>query len=535
MSTSSCGSSDGKQSPPRKKPATDPSKLKQKGLGAFGFNQKVYDSRGNAVASIPVPEGKDLNPKKIPCPGCDIPFTRKGLNGHMATCIEAIEWKAKEARKSTNAAMFAPGGGAAVPGTVVVARHLRQQRRPPHQQQEDLGSNVALPEEGEPGEDKRKYNRGSDMRMSFDAHFKYRHLMHFEQWVKEEEGRNLSSYCFCFHSNEQMKWINSIARWRKSKEKIVAAVSDKIYGNCKRLKSTARTRSPYHQMEQKLYQEIVNHRSRGRKVSMQWIKVKAKKLLVVLDKENGTHRSRVFKASNGWFWRFLRRKNLKFRKRKSGKKKSTDDNLPAILEWYTYLRHNVLPNQPNKPCKDFSEKWGRFPPKLRYNFDQVPLPFVVSQDETFTTADDTDVHVAGHGKGDLRKRQFTMNIYINAGEGEDADGYVELICKGKCLWGKRFSATEKAAWHKNVNMWFQKNAWMDREVMAVSAESFREHIKKRWDPNWKEGDALTSALVICDNLDAHVAAETREVFAADQTVFVCYLPPSVTEAGCSAH
>ena len=47
----------------------------------------------------------------------------------------------------------------------------------------------------------------------------------------------------------------------------------------------------------------------------------------------------------------------------------------------------------------------------------------------------------------------------------------------------------------------------------------------------KEGDTVTSVLVICDNfLDAHVAPETREVFAADQTVFVCYLPPSVTEA-----
>ena len=311
---------------------------------------------------------------------------------------------------------------------------------------------------------------------------------------------------------------------------MIDAVSDKIYGKFNRLRSASRGKSPFHEMETKLYQELIQHRSHGRKVSRRWIQIKGKKIQVELDKVNGTHLSRCFKASSSWFWRFLRRKNIRFRKRKSGKKKSTDDNLPAIIDWYTFLRHNVLPNQPNKPCKDFSEKWGRFPPKLRYNFDQVPLPFVVSQDETYTTVEDTDVHVAGHGKGDLRKRQFTMNIYINAGEGEDADGYVELICKGNVLMGTRFSATERAAWHKEVPMWFQKNAWMDRNVMAKSAETFREHIKKRWDHNWKEGDTVTSVLVICDNLDAHVAPETREVFAADQTVFVCYLPPSVTEA-----
>ena len=65
----------------------------------------------------------------------------------------------------------------------------------------------------------------------------------------------------------------------------------------------------------------------------------------------------------------------------------------------------------------YTDTYGRFPPHLRYNMDQVPLPFVVSQDSTFTTEDDSDVHIFGTGKGDLRKRQFTMHIYVNAGQG----------------------------------------------------------------------------------------------------------------------
>ena len=60
-------------------------------------------------------------------------------------------------------------------------------------------------------------------------------------------------------------------------------------------------------------------------------------------------------------------------------------------------------------------KYGRFPPKYRYNVDQVPLPFS-NQDSTYTVHDDNDMQIAAPGKGDLRKRQFTMNIYVNAGK-----------------------------------------------------------------------------------------------------------------------
>ena len=37
---------------------------------------------------------------------------------------------------------------------------------------------------------------------------------------------------------------------------------------------------------------------------------------------------------------------------------------------------------------------------------QSPLPFVVNQETTYTQDSDNDVHIARHGKGDLRKQQF---------------------------------------------------------------------------------------------------------------------------------
>ena len=153
--------------------------------------------------------------------------------------------------------------------------------------------------------------------------------------------------------------------------------------------------------------------------------------------------------------------------------------------------------------------------------DQVPLPFVVSQDTTFTTHTDTDVHIHRTGKGErLRKRQFTMHIYMNVGEGDKRDGYVELICLGKVIDGARFSLAEQSAWDKDVKMYFQQNAWMDRPVMEKSASSFNENIKTRWGE-----DAKT--LLICDNLDAHIVDKTKAAFAKDNQVFLFCLPPQV--------
>jgi len=144
-------------------------------------------------------------------------------------------------------------------------------------------------------------------------------------------------------------------------------------------------------------------------------------------------------------------------------------------------------------------------------------------DHTFTTDDDDHLQIAGTGKGDLRKRQFTMHIYVNAGSGDDRDGYVELICKGKVLHGERFKEIERNAWHAAVKMYFQASAWMDRPVMEASAIRFCDHIKKRW-------PQPTKVLLFCDNLDAHVCDATKKLFGDSKSVFLFKLPPAVTEA-----
>ena len=319
--------------------------------------------------------------------------------------------------------------------------------------------------------------------------------------------------------------MNNFSKWRLdgTREAIISAASNELFKRMLTLPSGKRSKSPVAQMELILMSKIKEHRKRGRKVSRRWICINSKKIQCDLDVKDGTELSTWFKASAGWFHRFLKRNHVKFRKRKSGKKNSTDDNMEKILHFFAYLRYKVLPEREGENLDQFTEKWGRYPPHLRYNTDQVPLPFVISQESTYTNQEDSDVHIAGHGKGDLRKRQFTMHIYVNAGVGDQRDGYIELICKGKVLLGGRFSPAERTAWDERVNMYFQKNAWMDREVMAVSAKNFNDHIKDRWGENAK-------ALLTADNLDAHVYHRTREILAEDGRVFALFFPPSCTEA-----
>ena len=55
------------------------------------------------------------------------------------------------------------------------------------------------------------------------------------------------------------------------------------------------------------------------------------------------------------------------------------------------------------PSEDYSANGryplqGKFIPERRYNIDQVTLPFVISQDETFTIDDDNDLSESGNSQ-----------------------------------------------------------------------------------------------------------------------------------------
>ena len=62
--------------------------------------------------------------------------------------------------------------------------------------------------------------------------------------------------------------------------------------------------------------------------------------------------------------------------------------------------------------------------------DEVRLPFLCGQDHTFTGDSDKDVNIKCPGE-QYRKSQYTMHLVVNAGSGDNNQGWVDLVCKGK--------------------------------------------------------------------------------------------------------
>ena len=125
-----------------------------------------------------------------------------------------------------------------------------------------------------------------------------------------------------------------------------------------------------------------------------------------------------------------RERKIKYRKRKSGKKNSTDEeNLPIIVDWRclicaTVCCHCILvrsaPTSQRSGAGSLS--WG------------VTLQYYGPSASAFCHWNGWNLHCCwcwpcpdcwhcATGKGDLRKCQFTANIYVNAGEGDKCDGY----------------------------------------------------------------------------------------------------------------
>ena len=333
-----------------------------------------------------------------------------------------------------------------------------------------------------------------------------------------EEGKCSSAMDFFLgigHTYDQaMQKSNSYYKWNKEST-YKAALRDIVgLGRKNSKQKFVNRKSPFQELESKLYNEFRGMRSKSKKVSSRFIRINALKIYDELrEKHPETWGKKQFHASYGWMRRFMSRKKIKYRKRKCGKEKTAQEFIPEFEAFLARLRFDFL-----KPIQHESNPsiWGRFPPEKRYNMDQVPLPFVVGQDYTFTQHDDRDVNIKCPDER-LRKRQFTMHIVVNAGKDKKKHGWVDLVCKGT---GKRIKQAEKELWNTNVDVYWQKNAWVDTTVMEQIAQKFvchknKIHGKEEW------------VILFCDNLRAHVAHSVKSIFGENK-ILLCYFPPGCT-------
>ena len=325
--------------------------------------------------------------------------------------------------------------------------------------------------------DNRKTNRGCAKRMRYSSR-------HNVDWVNEvdkamnQDPEILTFVAYCSEQllcsdQEVIKLSNNYYSWRKRDvyreclRDVLGLAKNKSGSLAKRSKATLK--SLYHEIETALYSEFVNQRKKGRKVSSSWIRIYAMKIYNAKKLQYPRKwESTNFKASFGWMRRFIARKRIKFRKRKCGKEKTAEECVQDFEEFMYKLRFDFLPPREDDGDDGRDPLWGRFPPEKRYNMDQVPLPFVVSQNDTFTMDDDNDVNIKCPREA-LQKRQFTMHQVFNAGKGDKAHGWCELVCRGT---GKRIAQAETDLYDEDIEVFWQPKAWVDKVIMRNLAERF---------------------------------------------------------------
>ena len=163
------------------------------------------------------------------------------------------------------------------------------------------------------------------------------------------------------------------------------------------------------------------------------------------------------------------------------------------MKWHSSLREGLIKSKIDSPT--YNSKWGRFLPSRRLNVDQVPLPFAIDKTKTYdlpvskSERRDYRTWVSTPGSG-LDKRQCTLQICYSP---SDTKVRIAIIFRGK---GKRISEDELKAYHKDVDVYWQSNAWADTEFSIQWA-------KKTLKP--AVSDSESEFVLFCDNLTAQTS------------------------------
>lgn len=300
--------------------------------------------------------------------------------------------------------------------------------------------------------------RGSSTRKSYTVEFKKQTLDLLDslansknKWKKVADEKQVSK---CL-----------VVKWNKARESILAEISkNKHKRNAGSAREARRRRQMVRKKAQKsekyplaanlLITEFKLRRAKGSKISKLWLKTKMKKKI---ESCYGKEEADKFKASNNWFQRFKRRHNISLRRRTNKKKNAANDGRETIQRFHRDLRKAVQSKRRRDTSFVADQTYGRWLPKNRLNVDQVPLPFVMEQDQTYEFEGNKQVWISQPGSG-LDKRQATLQLCIKA-EGEQTVKPA-IIFRGK---GNVLNA-EQEKYDADVHVYFQSNAWMDAEV-----------------------------------------------------------------------
>ena len=265
-------------------------------------------------------------------------------------------------------------------------------------------------------------------------------------------------------------------RWIEDKKNIFENAADEKVCYLKKGRGSDRHKDTF----PILYKQFLEARKNGKKVYFLWFWIKGKKIAEEIS-------APMFTKSAVQV--FIKRYNLKVRRVQRKKQIAKNCYYKLLQQWHLKLRESVIKS--NSTDENFDKKWGRFKPHQRTNVDQVPLPFALDKKTTYEKPMNRDekVWISLPGAG-LEKRQCTLQLSFSP---ED-DLKVEIIFRGG---GKRIKDCEKKAYHKSVDVYWQKNAWADTTMSC-------EWVNKTLKSAVPQGEEF---LLICDNLKSQVSDE----------------------------
>ena len=165
-----------------------------------------------------------------------------------------------------------------------------------------------------------------------------------------------------------VKWVKPVGEGGQWREKVADAIAKP--GRKKKLRLGGGDKCKWPEMEKVLALTTIKRREQGFKVRTAWLLRKARQILKDL---GGCSAELEFKGSRSWIKGFARRNRLSLRRGTNHKMKSAAARLPKLWRFHKGLRTLIHSGSPT--ANQWSRKYGRYPPKCRFNVDQVPLAF----------------------------------------------------------------------------------------------------------------------------------------------------------------
>ena len=161
----------------------------------------------------------------------------------------------------------------------------------------------------------------------------------------------------------------------------------------------------------------------SRFVGCRWISLQMKNLVRWTGESGGD----AFAADKHWRHRWRLEYNWSLRVPSNAKNCSIEERMPAIQAYMQRFRKMI---SDRSLVEDYPEQWdevyGAFPLRFRWNWDQVPLPFVLHLGPTYAPKGARRIHNKRISEA-LLKRQATLQILCR---GDGKQGHIAIIFRG---------------------------------------------------------------------------------------------------------